>query len=200
MKKILFVIGGVLAIVVATALVTVVVMRGGIAAPAPTATLVPTDAPTPTPEPTPTPQDLISLPSRLDIQAYFSDSLTQIENLSTGLSGSSKALGTPDLYSIEWKQNIAFYIALIRNAHESLSNMAVPPEMQEVHDELLAATEDCYKATLYLASGIDNQNAGNINKAIDYLGKSAGLQNSCNGKLVAGTEHLAEWAKTHLKK
>ena len=176
MPRWLLVVGAVVILVVIGAVLAVLLSSpGGDAAPPEEARPTETSSPTSTPPPT-------GEASAAFVE-YANDVLYEMLNMSDGLSRVSELIQDPAPDDQGWITEAASAIVTIRKAYGELEGMDVAPEFQDIHDIVLNSTEDCNAAMDYLVSGIDNDDAADIERAVALIER-------CNSKMDEATDTL----------
>ena len=137
----------------------------------------PTEASSSTNTPPPTGEASAAFVEYADAVVY------ELLNMSDGLTRISELIQNPEPNDQGWITEVASAIVTIRQAYGELEGMDVAPEFQEYHDVVLSSTEDCYTATDYLVSGIDNDDAADIDRAVTLI-------DSCETKMNEATDIL----------
>ena len=145
--------------------------------PAPTDTPLPTSTPEPLPTSTPEPAPTAAPASGLTTEERAA--VVEIGAHLTTIAGALKAIGElAQNYenTDDWKTSMVIQIVLVRSAHESISEMKVPPKIEAVHSATVRATSDCNAAMDKLVSGLDN------NRGADIVAATR-LMQSCGQKI-----------------
>ena len=148
----------------------------------PTATNTPTATELPRPSNTPSPT---TGPSRA-VELYAAEIFESGMTLSEALANISFLASDPQFFDEEWRFDVALQIAIIQLVHEDVKQMDVPPEMVDIHRKIVDGTQDCSKSMDYLASGLDNFNVSDVEKATE-------LMDSCADKIVEATEMIEDY-------
>lgn len=102
-------------------------------------------------------------------QAYVRKATEHSLTLSRALSELGRLLANPQLGMEAWNSQVAVQMALVQQTHQELFATDPPPEMKEVHIQILAATSDLDEAMNLLSSGISNLNAPSIERASELM-------------------------------
>lgn len=172
----LLIVGAIVVLVAIGAILAVLLSSPGDDA-APTEEVRPTETPSPTSTPPPTSETSAAFVEYADAVLY------ELLSMSDGLTRVSELIQNPAPDDQGWITETAFAIVTIRQAYGKLEGMEVDPEFQDLHDIVLNSTVDCYTATDYLVSGIDNQDADDIERAVT-------LVESCGNKMDEATDIL----------
>ena len=141
--------------------------------PEPTAVLTeaPTEVPTKAPEPT-------KLVVDAEVIGYAGVLSKEIGTLSTALTSLGSLMQHARIGQDDWTIQAAAQVAIIRQVHQDVQKMDVPPSMQELHAKVLDATEDCDTSMVFLTKGIDARNSSDLNKSVRFM-------QQCSHKLTA---------------
>jgi hypothetical protein len=168
--------------------------------PRPTNTVRPTDTPQPeptdtstsadTPTPTDTPVPTKGIP--IEVQLYVLEVAEKGTMLGEAIGALGELMLDPQFGSDAWVLNAGAQVAAVRLSYEALEEMDVPPEMEELHKEILDATGDCYEAMDYLVSGLDNA-------SVEDLEIAAGLIESCGEAQSEVSEKMEEYLEQFIE-
>ena len=120
-----------------------------------------------------------------DFATYIEEAVGYMLYMQSGMQSAGELFQDPQLYSDSWRLDVATALAFIRAGYEMLEEMSVEPGVSEFHRQVLYATVDCYRATDYVASGIDNTDVDDLNHATE-------LMNSCGKKMRDMSERMSE--------
>jgi len=154
-----------------------------------TATPVPTEAsesePTLAPTLAPTSKPPLKSEPTADFDAYIEEAVGYMLYMQSGMQSAGELFQDPQLYSDSWRLDVATALAFIRAGYEMLEEMDVEPSFSDFHGQVLYATVDCYTATDYVASGIDNVDKDDLDHATE-------LMESCGKKMRDMSERMSE--------
>jgi hypothetical protein len=69
----------------------------------------------------------------------------------------------------DWTADLAVSLATIKYAHLTLSGLNPPADLYQFHQSLLDGTRDCDAAAELIADGVDNLDAGYLQRAGELL-------------------------------
>jgi hypothetical protein len=170
-------IAGAVAVLVVLAVILAVLLSSPGDDVAPAEDARPTETSSPTSTPPPTGEASAAFVEYADAVLY------ELLNMSDGVTRVIELVQNPAPDDQGWITEAASAIVTIRQAYGELEGMDVDPEFQDLHDVVLDSTVDCYTATDYLVSGIDNDDAADIEQAVT-------LVESCNSKMDEATGTL----------
>lgn len=172
----LLVVGAIVVLVAIGAILAVLIWSPGDDA-APSGESGPAETSSPTSTPPPTSETSAAFVEYADAVLY------ELLSMSDGLTRVSELVQNPDPNDQGWITKVASAIVTIRQAYGELEGMDVDPEFQDLHDTVLNSTVDCYTAMDYLVSGIDNDDAADIERAVTLI-------DSCENKMNEATDIL----------
>lgn len=116
---------------------------------------------------TPTPAPPTSTPPPVDNERaeYLAKVGGQGDMLVNGMSQLGVLLGDANFADQDWRLQVAVSMGMMRAAHETLSGITPPADLESLHLRITDATEDCNDATVMLARGLDNIDPALINEA-----------------------------------
>jgi hypothetical protein len=172
---------------------TATAIPGAVDTPEPvSATETPSPAPTETPPPAATvtattlPDTPVESPTSQPPMEVLQYRLTVVGKL-LAIASSLDVLGqllseveAADLETESWRRTVVTNIVVIRQAHQTLSNIVPPEDMGELHAALLEATGDCNDASQLLATGLGNVSTEDLEQGL-------ALMRSCGQKFEATT-------------
>jgi hypothetical protein len=153
----------------------------------PEPTAIPSSTDTATPEPTKTPEPTATdtpVPTPTADLGAYSD---ELEDVLTGLADGMGRVGElayeADFYDQGWHDDMMAAIGDVQASYERLEAMEPPPAMAEVHGTIVWAARDCYDAMPYLARGVEDLDADQVQRATQ-------LMQSCNAKMEIANEQI----------
>lgn len=105
----------------------------------------------------------------IDVALYVLEVTQQSTTMGQAIGDMSDLLGAPAIGDTNWMVDLAVAFVTIRQAHESIMALDVPPEMASVHREVLSMSMACNNATLAISAGIDNMDVDELNRGSDLL-------------------------------
>jgi hypothetical protein len=124
------------------------------------------ESPTPTPAATATPEPQ----STASAEEQYRDAAGQIlAGLADLLLEAAEVLERADVESEEWRSEGREALEQLRAHHEEAERLDPPPDLEETHKALLAATGQVARAAELLADGLDTQDADLLEAAAEEL-------------------------------
>jgi hypothetical protein len=117
--------------------------------------------------------------------AYLYEFTVGLTLIQEGMDGLVPLLSEPKLLDIEWRQQLTGYLATIKLGYEHVEALTPPTSLATMDEMFLSGAHDCYAATDYLATGIDDSDPSSLAMAGTLIG-------SCNQQMATSTAMLEE--------